>query len=72
MAAPLPWFCWCVSTRTVESSSALSTLSVPSLEPSSTTITCRRSGSSTARMRRMISATVDRSLNTGMITVKVS
>ena len=45
-------------TRTVESSSAPSTLSVPSDEPSSTTMTSSVRGSSTARMRRMISATV--------------
>jgi hypothetical protein len=46
-------------------------LSEPSLDPSSTTITCRVSDSSTARMRRMISATVARSLKTGTMTESV-
>ncbi len=51
---------------------APSTLSEPSLDPSSTTMIWSTTGSSTARMRRMTSATVVRSLNTGTITVKVS
>ncbi len=73
MAAPFPWFCGCLMTRTVESSSAPRTLSEPSLEPSSTTTIWSTSGSgnSTARMRLITSATVDRSLNTGVITVSV-
>ncbi len=41
---------------------AVSTLSVPSEDPSSTTTISTASGMSTARMRRMISATVVRSL----------
>ena len=68
MAAPLPRFCGWLITRTVESPTAASTLSVPSDEPSSTTITSMSTGSSTARIRRMTSATVERSLNTGTIT----
>ena len=72
MAAPLPWFTLWRSTRTVESSMAPRTLSEPSLEPSSTTMICSTSGISTARMRRITSATVVRSLNTGTITVSVS
>ncbi len=69
-AAPLPWFVLWWITRTVESSSAPSTLSEPSLLPSSTTMiwSTRDSGRSTARMRRITSATVARSLNTGMMT----
>ena len=69
MAAPLPWFAWWRMTRTVESSRAPSTLSEPSLDPSSTAMIWSTTGSSTARMRRMTSATVVRSLNTGTITV---
>ena len=72
MAAPLPWFCWWVMTRTVESSRAPRTFSDPSLDPSSTTISCRTRGISTARMRRTISATVARSLKTGMMTDSVA
>ena len=55
----------------MESSSAASTLSEPSLEPSSTTMICSSTGSSTERMRRITSATVVRSLNTGTITESV-
>ena len=46
-------------------------MSEPSLDPSSTTMICNTTGSSTARMRRMTSATVVRSLKTGTITVSV-
>ena len=68
MAAPLPRLCGWLITRTVESPTAASTLSVPSDDPSSTTITSTSTGSSTARIRRITSATVERSLNTGTIT----
>ena len=50
---------------------AASTLSVPSVDPSSTTTTSTVSGTSAARTRRTISATVVRSLNTGTITDSV-
>ncbi len=52
----------------VESPIAASTLSVPSDEPSSTTITSMSTLMSAARMRRRTSATVERSLNTGTMT----
>ena len=72
MAAPFPWFTLWRRTRTVESSMAPSTLSEPSLDPSSTTTIWSTTGSSTARMRRITSATVVRSLYTGTSTVSVS
>ena len=58
------------TTRTVLSPSCASTSRVPSVLPSSTTMISRSmpSGSSTARMRRMISTTVLRSLKTGTTT----
>ena len=62
IAAPLPRFTGWVRTRTVESASAVRTFSVPSDDPSSTTMTSTLTGTSTARMRRMTSATVTRSL----------
>src|SRR5437588_204845 len=70
MAAPFPWLLGWRSMRTVESSTAPSTLSVPSVEPSSTTIISRSTGSSTSRIRRRISSTVFRSLYTGTMTVR--
>src|SRR5947207_1629478 len=67
-ADPLPWLVRWVRTRTVESSRAARTRSVPSVEPSSTTMTSKSIGSSTRRMRRRISVTVLRSLYTGTMT----
>ena len=69
-AAPFPRFVGWVTTRTVLSFSWRSTSVVPSLLPSSTTMISRSrpSGSSTARIRRKISATVLRSFSTGTIT----
>src|SRR5262249_33312450 len=59
-----------MSTRTVLSPSCLRTSRVPSSLPSSTTMISRSipSGSSTARIRRRISTSVLRSLNTGTTT----
>src|SRR4051812_23317931 len=68
IAAPLPRLAVCFTTLTVESPSWLSTCWVPSELPSSTITNSRSTGSSTARIRRMISTTVVRSLNTGTIT----
>ena len=63
MAAPLPGLLSWVITRTVESSIAASTLSVPSDRPVvDHHHVDRPSGTSTARTRRTISATVVRSL----------
>ena len=70
-AAPLPRLTLWVTTRTVESCNAESTLPVPSVDPSSTTTTSSCIGNSTARMRRRISAMVLRSLNTGTMTDSV-
>ena len=69
-AAPLPRLLPCVTTRTVLSCNCWSTSTLPSVLPSSTTMISRSSpaGSSTARMRRTISATVLRSLSTGTMT----
>jgi hypothetical protein len=52
----------------VLSSSCGSSARVPSVLPSSTSTTSRSSGSSTLRIRRTISGSVLRSLNTGTIT----
>src|SRR6476469_327510 len=68
IAAPLPWLAGCFTTLTVESPSWFSTCWVPSELPSSTMTNSRSIGSSTARIRRMISTTVVRSLNTGTMT----
>src|SRR6266508_2868321 len=68
IAAPLPRFDGCFSTRTVLSPSWVSTAAVPSSLPSSTIRISRSTGSSTERIRRTISATVARSLKTGTMT----
>ena len=68
IAAPLPRFAACLTTLTVLSPSWPSTCCVPSELPSSTSTNSRSIGSSTARIRRMISTTVLRSLKTGTIT----